>query len=364
MSFGLSLIDVYIVALGCWWRLVNSISRDGFELIHLPQNWFISDSIVGIWCRLATWIDLNELMVDSVGVSWTNCNVIGIFFLLCCRLNGLGLRLTDLRPVTQPKLDLGLRRGWSGGAGAEGRAALNKWMKHSGCQRSRERWVWLDVWCVRLPVRTKWRKCQLHWIDGREAVHPHLHRCNIKKSPRVSQEETLHSSSVWRAEEVQSSWSAEEKGKVLPPLINNRRNIFFFSVVSAAARRVEARGHFHSQPILLYLENVPVKSEENKKTKKNKKNKKQKKQKKEKRRRDLFVTFTFYLALLVWKFLCVCQLFLKYETDFAVNVVACCAGGKLFGKKISSVSIWETKSDWLWLQSWIHLAADATTQVK
>ena len=204
------------------------------------------------------------------------------FFLLCCGLNGLGLRLTDSRPVTQPKLDLGLRRGWSGGAGAEGRAALNKWMKHSGCQRSRERWVWLDVWCVRLPVRTKWRKCQLHWIDGREAVHPHLHRCNIKKSPRVSQEETLHSSSVWRAEEVQSSWSAEEKGKVLPPLINNRRNIFFFSVVSAAARRVEARGHFHSQPILLYLENVPVKSEKNKKKRKKNKNKKRKKKKKRK----------------------------------------------------------------------------------
>ena len=81
-------------------------------------------------------------------------------------------------------------------------------------KRGEQRRIWLDVRCVRLPGSTEPRKCQSHWIDGREAVHIFTvaisRRERERERPRVSQEETLHSSSV-------STVGKKRKGKCYHP---------------------------------------------------------------------------------------------------------------------------------------------------
>ena len=211
------------------------------------------------------------------------------------------------------------RNGWNGGRGGIGKVAVNL------------------AWRLVCPFTCEYQVEEMpvaldRWPRG----GPHLHRCNIQKSPQVSQEETLHSSSVSRVSR------AEEKGKV--PLPSRRRNIFLFLHLIVAAATAAAAA-----------------AEEAAAAAKKKKKKKKKKSKpaatstsqfsstrkmfrwkvrRRIRRRGGGGGGTCYLYLFPGayffcsKFLRVCQLFFKYETNRMVNVDVGSTGADITAEKL------------------------------
>jgi len=180
-------------------------------------------------------------------------------------------------------------------------------------KRGEQRRIWLDVRCVRLPGSTEPRKCQSHWIDGREAVHIFTVAISRRERERESALGCRKRKRCIPPQSQQLGRRERESATTHPGEVEEEEEEYILLLLLGCSsnrrrrRNEETRSPrpLLSHSILLHLGNVPVKSE-----KRNQRNKRRRR-----RRRDLLpLPFTWRIGLFRFSGGIVARLPIVYRT--------------------------------------------------